>query len=561
MFMQHSSLLLALMISISLSSLYAQEPGQEKETYPIYQEQPDDPYLPPVRTGQWTSPPYQYTSAEIWTVQVNVEETGMNILNDAANEPSIAVDPTNPNRIVIGWRQFDNINSNFRQAGQAYSDDGGNSWTAPEVIDPGVFRSDPVLDFDREGTFYYNSLTVVDGDYVCDVFPSTGYNDWGEGVYAYGGDKQWMVVDRTDGPSQGNIYAQWKSYLSACPPGDFTRSLDGGISFDACSPVTGSPQRGTLSVGPDGTVYAFGQVNSGFLFAKSTNAKEPDITPTWTASAVDLNGAIGLYQGPNPGGMLAQAWVATDHSNTGTHGNVYVVCSVFPDNPSDPLDVMFASSTDGGQSWTAPLRINDDPLGNWQWFGTISVAPNGRIDVAWLDTRNDPGGYASALFYSFSEDGGQSWSPNEQLSETFDPHLGWPNQEKIGDYMHMISTDEGVHLAWAATFNGEQDIYYSFITPDVMSATHNPPETSNTFIITPNPFRKATRLEYTLREKAFVQLYIYDTKGQQVLQVFEGTREAGSHREMLSGLSIPGIYYGQLIIDGQLSHTEKLVVY
>jgi hypothetical protein len=74
-------------------------------------------------------------------------------------------------------------------------------------------------------------------------------------------------------------------------------------------------------------------------------------------------------------------------------------------------------------------------------------------------------------------------------------------RKKIGDYMHMISTDEGVHLAWAATFNGEQDIYYSFITPDVMSATHNPPETSNTFIITPNPFRKATRLEYTLPRK------------------------------------------------------------
>ena len=557
---QRSLFLMLMLLCINAPLLHAQEIDAEK-TYPVYQEQPDDPYLPPDRTGQWTSPPYQDLRGDIWTIQVNVDEAGMNIINDAANEPSMAVDPTNPDRIVIGWRQFDNINSNFRQAGQAYSDDGGTTWTAPEVIDPGVFRSDPVLDFDKEGTFYYNSLTTVNGDYVCDVFSSTAYNDWDDGIYAYGGDKQWMVVDRTDGPSQGNIYAQWKSYLSACPPGDFTRSLDGGISFDPCSPVTGSPQRGTLSVGPDGTVYTFGQVNNGFLMARSVNAKDPAVTPTWTVSAVDLNGSIGLYQGPNPSGMLAQAWVATDHSNTETHGNVYAVCSVFPDNPSDPLDVMFASSTDGGQTWNAPVRINDDLPGNWQWFGTIAVAPNGRIDVAWLDTRNDPGGYDSALYYSFSEDGGESWSPNEQLSETFDPHLGWPNQQKIGDYMHMISTDEGAHLTWPATFNGEQDVYYSFITPDVMSATPNIEETETTFTITPNPFRKSANLEFALSEKTFVQLDVYDTNGQQVLKVFEGIKEAGVHHEILSSLTTSGVYYCQLMIDGQLIHTEKLVVY
>src|SRR6202040_2109874 len=49
--------------------------------------------------------------------QVNVDANGMNIVGDAANEPSIAVDPTNGNRMVIGWRQFNSVTSNFRQAG------------------------------------------------------------------------------------------------------------------------------------------------------------------------------------------------------------------------------------------------------------------------------------------------------------------------------------------------------------------------------------------------------------------------------------------------------------
>jgi len=81
--------------------------------------------------------------------------------------------------MVIGWRQFDNVNSSFRQAGYGYSTDGGHSWTFPGVIDPQIFRSDPVLDFDKEGNFYYNSLTNVTGDYTCKVFKSiNGGGSW-----------------------------------------------------------------------------------------------------------------------------------------------------------------------------------------------------------------------------------------------------------------------------------------------------------------------------------------------------------------------------------------------
>src|SRR4051794_26227568 len=57
--------------------------------------------------------------------QVNVNSNGQNITQDAANEPSIAVDPTNRNKMSIGWRQFDSVASNFRQAGYAYTSNGG----------------------------------------------------------------------------------------------------------------------------------------------------------------------------------------------------------------------------------------------------------------------------------------------------------------------------------------------------------------------------------------------------------------------------------------------------
>ncbi|GAG53511.1 unnamed protein product, partial [marine sediment metagenome] len=65
------------------------------------------------------------------SVQVNVDLQQNNIVGDAANEPSIAIDPTNPDRMAIGWRQFDTVTSSFRQAGYAYTVDGGATWTFP----------------------------------------------------------------------------------------------------------------------------------------------------------------------------------------------------------------------------------------------------------------------------------------------------------------------------------------------------------------------------------------------------------------------------------------------
>ena len=70
-----------------------------------------------------------YYATSIFTKQVNVDANGLNIVGDAANEPSIAVDPTNPNSIVIGWRQFNTISSSFRQAGNGYTTNGGQTWT------------------------------------------------------------------------------------------------------------------------------------------------------------------------------------------------------------------------------------------------------------------------------------------------------------------------------------------------------------------------------------------------------------------------------------------------
>jgi hypothetical protein len=435
------------------------------------------PYIPAPREQQPRSPGGRITRGRYTSIQVNVDANGNNIVGDAANESSIAVNPTNPRNMVIGWRQFDTVASDFRQAGWAYTTNGGQTWTFPGVIDPGHFRSDPVVDTDRNGIFYYNSLTN-EGGYQCKVFKSTnGGVSWDGGVPAYGGDKQWQTIDKTTGVGSGNIYASWNEIYSACT-GHFTRSTNGGTSFEPCISAPSSPYWGTLAVGPDGELYLSGE---GFIVDKSVNAKIPGSTITWTSASVNLGGSIVSSGGPNPGGLLGQAWVDVDRSTGPTRGYVYLMCSVDPAG-SDPLDVMFSRSTDGGTTWSAPVRINDDPVGNgaWHWFATMSVAPNGRIDVIWNDTRNNPGGYLSELYYSYSTNAGVTWSANEVLTPAWDPSVGYPQQNKIGDYYDMTSDDRGANLAFAATFNGEQDVYYLRLgdpyCTDAGTVTLNKPE-------------------------------------------------------------------------------------
>jgi len=462
-------IVLAAVLSLEIGS-QAQETGLDSRiesfsSVPI--EVLDDPYIPVARENQETSPAYSARSPGFFTTQVNVDEFGNNILGDAANEPSIAVNPTNPSNMVIGWRQFDTVQSNFRQAGWGYTNDGGQTWTFPGVIEPGVFRSDPVLDSGSEGLFYYNSLTLDGWDYWCHVFRSSDNGAlWDEGTYAHGGDKQWMVIDKTGGIGDDHIYAFWTSSFSICYPGFFTRSTNGGNSYENCYVIPNDPYWGTMAVGPDGELYVGG---GEFTVAKSTNAQNPAQSVQWAfTKSVNMGGYMSGWEGPNPEGLLGQLWIATDVSSGSTRGNVYMLCSVDPSSNPDPLDIMFVRSTDGGQTWSSPVRVNDDVGTNaWQWFGTMSVAPNGRIDAIWLDTRQDPGGYDSALYYSYSTNAGVTWSSNQQLTETFDPHVGWPNQNKMGDYFDMVSDLAGAHLAYAGTFNGEQDVYYGRITPNI----------------------------------------------------------------------------------------------
>ena len=440
-----------------------------------HEKEHDPPADAGVIAAQLTSPAAVITRGRFTSYQVNVNAQGNNIIGDASNEPSLAVDPTNPNIMAIGWRHFDTIASNFRQAGIAYTTDGGLNWTFPDVLDRGQFRSDPVLRSDRGGIFYYSSLSTLES---IEVFRSfDGGVTWGIPVPAFGGDKQWIAVDRTLGSGSGHLYQIWNVQFSCCEPNDFTRSIDVAQSFQGPFAVEPTSMKwGTMDVGPDGTLFLGGATlsQSAHLVGRSSNAREPLQVPTFDfVKTVELGGVTAFASGPNPAGLLGQVSIAVNQSQGPSRGHVYLLASVNPPG-ADPLDIMFSRSEDAGQTWSTPVRVNDDDPQNeaWQWFGTMSVSPNGRIDVVWNDTRNTGVVNLSETFYAYSRDGGRSWTKSVPINPVFNSHHGWPQQNKLGDYYDMNSDNTGANLAYAATFNDglggqtEQDVYFVRLEAD-----------------------------------------------------------------------------------------------
>ena len=401
--------------------------------------------------------------------QVNVDANGQNITQDAANEPSLTVDPNNRSKMSVGWRQFDSVASNFRKAGYGYTSNGGLSWTFPGVLSSD-FRSDPVLASDATGNFFYSSLM---GTLYTDVWRSlTGGQSWTYLSPSFGGDKQWFTIDTTNSPGRGFQYQYWSDAGSHYPGTAFSRSTDGGTTWQNPVSLPQAVVSGTLDVNSNGDLFLSGvDLNDAAKIwcIRSTNAKNAAVSPTFDlATLVNMGGSQSIFKGINPGGSNGQTYLAIDRSGGSTQNNIYMLASLKGFGSPNGTDVMFVRSTDGGQTFSAPKRINDDSFAaaiKWHWFGTFSVAPDGRLDAVWLDTRNAANNTDSQLFYSYSRDGGDTWSANVAVSKPFNPFIGYPNQNKMGDYISIVSDNEGGNVAYTATFNGEEDVYYVRVAP------------------------------------------------------------------------------------------------
>jgi len=140
----------------------------------------------------------------------------------------------------------------------------------------------------------------------------------------------------------------------------------------------------------------------------------------------------------------------------GADGTLHIVWEWrHPAELNSYADVGYIRSTDGAKTWSKPRSIADE--GPTQMFGKflpmLSVAPNGRLDAAWWDTRDDPGIRANDVYYAHSEDDGVTWSRNIRVSDqTIDRRFGvWGNNFDQNSPPALASTNEYALLGWDDT--------------------------------------------------------------------------------------------------------------
>jgi hypothetical protein len=118
-------------------------------------------------------------------------------------------------------------------------------------------------------------------------------------------------------------------------------------------------------------------------------------------------------------------------------------------------------SYDGGATWSEPKALSDDDPKVYagQFFPNLSIAPNGRVDVVWWDTRDIQGLRGTDAYYAYSTDDGKTWSKNVRLTDqSIDRKLGiWGNNYDIASQPGVASTNAYAVFGWDDTRNSDLD--------------------------------------------------------------------------------------------------------
>ncbi|MCW9066711.1 MAG: exo-alpha-sialidase [Ignavibacteriaceae bacterium] len=400
----------------------------------------------------------------------------INISNDPfpQNEPSVRISRKNPNRVVAAWRDFrTGVTPALRRVGYSFSTDGGQSWSVsqltPQIIPGAPLSSDPVVVVDTSGNFYIYTISINEttGDGEMWLFKSTDEGETFNQVYEMATgpwfeDKEWGTTDLTPtSPFANTLYCSWTRF-AANTLILLIRSTDEGVTWN--TPVTVSDVSGVQGSFPatssDGDLYVAWRGGGQIRFDKSTDGGLTFGTDKVISST------------PN-------AWfphMAVDLSGGPFHNYIYVVWN---DTRNGDDDVFLGISSDGGDSWSSAMRINNDPIGNGkdQYWPSIAISELGEIVILFYDSRNTSSNDIIEAYIARSTDGGTTFT-NELLS-TQPSTTNIPNGDvRFGDYINIDFVGGNIVPVWTDERAGgfDMDIYTGLIPPivpvELISFTH-----------------------------------------------------------------------------------------
>lgn len=377
------------------------------------------------------------------------------------NETSIAVNPADPQNAVGAWNDYYVVTSGQNTViGYGWTSDGGASWQSSRVnfssLPATQSTGDPAVTADTQGNFYLGVLAYNGTAPGILVSKSTdGGATFAEPVRLdNGGDKEYLTVDKRNDA----IYVTWENAGSLGNQGIyFSKSTDHGATFSPRQQIStnsgGTNNGSTPSVGPNGEIYVVWSNFGSTLWLQ----RSLDGGTTWLPSDKAIRTDVQTPPSPLNGGFRNPPIPASacDATSGPYSGRIYVV---WADRRYGDPDILLSYSDDGGDTWSAPVRVNDDVIGNGadQFFPWVHVDDGGNVQVTFLDRREDPNNYLFGEYLATSTDGGQTFGPNIRVSDGI---YGPTNYGFLGDYTGAASGGGKIHPLWPDGRNGNPDIF------------------------------------------------------------------------------------------------------
>lgn len=395
---------------------------------------------------------------------------------EAHNSPSIARNPTNPDNVVVAARLDRPEFSGFLH----WSVDGGEVWgtTALPLPDDLDRAYAPDVAFDEDGTLYVSYVHLVGQGNVPETLWLARSDDGGRTLSAPTDVAHDLVFQSrlAVGP-EGTVHLTYADAdevgLLSMPGGapiKAVRSEDGGQTFS--EPVRVSdPDRQRVGAAAPEIDPATGELVVVYTDFKDDIRDFQNLEgPAWDEPfELVFTRAVDGGERFTDGVVIDDELMARERFlpflpefpglAAAEDGTLYTAWS---DARLGGADVFLSRSADGGQTWTEPTRVNDNPEddGTWQYLPDVSVSPAGRVDLVFHDRRRDPENVMTDAFVATSPDGEPPFENVRVSEESFSsevgpsaaPHLG----PDMGSSLAIDSLEEEALAAWTDTRLGDE---------------------------------------------------------------------------------------------------------
>lgn len=320
---------------------------------------------------------------------------------------SVAVDPTNPLRLVVG---FEDCRGGFRPSrqgvsGWGFSANGGETWTGIETgvpkADPADLgtRGQPSIDVDEAGNFYYSNLyfragystlnvSVHRGRFVKDGFIwdlPTFATDFTSG---FGPDSGHLGVDKR--PGSETLYVSYTNFSASPRRIEVVRSTDGGKTWsEPVALASGDVQGSMPRVGPDGEVHVAWATWPGSprTIRVRKSVKWPDFEAEVLATTM-----VPAANPPFNSRYPQFPAMDIDRTDGPDRGRVYITFGDGRLGGAAAIGTIFLIHSSDGAKWSDPIQLDDDPeppsvSRTHRWFSWPAVDDRGVVHVGWYDRR------------------------------------------------------------------------------------------------------------------------------------------------------------------------------